>query len=245
MSESFNVRVAEGQTVTAIEYPPPGAPVAGLILGHGAGANQHHVFMVDVASALARRGVKAITFNFPYTEQGRGIPDRQPILENCYAQVIATVAAREGDLPLFIGGKSMGGRIASHVAAGEPTTLKLGTTATSVVGPGSSLVIRHIRGLVFLGYPLHPPGKPQQLRDRHLPAIAAPMLFIQGSRDSFGTPPELEPVLAKLNAPHTLHVVEGGDHSLKVSRKTGPTHAEILEGVCDRMVSWMADVARG
>lgn len=227
MKESFTVAIDELKTVTAIDYSPAGASIAVLILGHGAGANQHHAFMVDVASALARRGVKAITFNFPYTEQGRGVPDRQPILEQCYAQVIATVAEREGPLPLFAGGKSLGGRIASHMGA---------------EGPSASLVSQRIRGLVFLGYPLHPPGKPQQLRDRHLSSIAAPMLFIQGSRDPFGTPAELEPVLAKLNAPRTLHVVEGADHSLKPSRKTGPTHKEILEGVCDRITEWIAGI---
>ncbi len=219
MSASFPVQVDHSQTITAVEYPPAGAPIAALILGHGAGANQHHPFMVDIASALARRGVRAITFNFPYTEQGRSIPDRQPILERCYAKVIATVAEREGPLPLFIGGKSLGGRMASHMGA---------------LGP-SSVVAQRIRGLVFLGYPLHPPGKEHQLRDQHLYSLTLPMLFISGTKDTFARRDLLEAVVRKIGDLATLIWVEGGDHSLKRSR----TDKDSLVSAVDTLDQWI------
>ncbi len=153
---------------------------AALILGHGAGAGQRSGFMVDFARALSALGVDVITFNFLYTEQGRKIPDRAPALEACYRAVIEAVYARvtSARRALFIGGKSMGGRIATQVAAADPEL--------------------RLTGLVLLGYPLHPPGKPTERRDKHLPAIGRPMLFVQGTRDAFGTPDELAPVLATL-----------------------------------------------
>jgi predicted alpha/beta-hydrolase family hydrolase len=175
--------------------------------------------MVESAAALARRGVTVVTFNFPYTEQRRKVPDKQPVLEQCYSRVIETVAERYAALPLFIGGKSMGGRIASHVATGSAS----------------------IRGLVFFGYPLHPPGKPEQRRDRHLPAITAPMLFVQGARDTFGTPEEFEPVLKALTAPCVFHTVERGDHSLKVTRNAA-AQKQIMDGIYDQIASWIAGV---
>ena len=161
-----------------------------LILGHGAGAPQRSAFMVAFANELAERGVDVVTFNFLYTEQRRRVPDRNDRLEQCYRAVIDTVRER-GAPRLAIGGKSMGGRIASQVAAAAAIDLA---------------------GLVFLGYPLHPPGKPDQLRYKHLPAIRAPMLFVQGSRDAFGTPDELRPILHELAVPTELFEIEGGDH---------------------------------
>ena len=207
--------------MTALVYSPPEPrPVATLILAHGAGAPQSSAFMVDFAQGLARRGCRAVTFNFPYTEQGRRLPDRAPTLEACFRDVIAAIRAR-ADLatgPLLIGGKSMGGRIASHLAAqGLPD----------------------LAGLVALGYPLHPPGRPEQLRALHLARIRQPILIVQGSRDAFGTPEELRPALVPLGATATLQVVEGGDHSFKVP-KSGPiTQAEVFERVQDEIVGWI------
>ena len=189
-------------TTTAILYKSllEVAPPAALILAHGAGAGQRHPFMVGFARALSERGLDVMTFNFLYTEQGRRVPDRMPQLMECYDAVIA---AAQSQLPsarerLFIGGKSMGGRAATHVAAS-------GTVQTD------------IRGLILLGYPLHPPGRPDQRRDAHLPDVKLPMLFVQGSRDTFGTPGELAPVLERLSPRPLLHVVEGGDHSFKLA----------------------------
>jgi predicted alpha/beta-hydrolase family hydrolase len=140
-------------------------------------------------------------------------------LEACYRAVIATVAHRKiGRGRLAIGGKSMGGRIASQVAAGDAPD---------------------VAGLVLLGYPLHPPGKMDQLRARHLSQIKAPMLFVQGSRDAFGTPDELRPVIKKLKAPAELFEVAGGDHSFKVLKRAGVSQEDTYKAVLDRIDRWL------
>jgi len=208
--------------VTALVYSPPEPrPVATLILAHGAGAPQSSAFMVDFARGMARRGCEAVTFNFPYAEQGRRLPDRAPTLEACFRDVIAAIRAR-ADLaigPLVIGGKSMGGRIASHLAAQG---------------------LADLAGLVALGYPLHPPGRPEQLRAEHLARIRQPMLIVQGSRDAFGTPEELRPALAPLGATATLQVVAGGDHSFKVPTRGPVTQEEVFARVQDEIAGWIS-----
>ena len=177
-------------------YPSDRA-VAGLVLAHGAGGGQRSRFMVLAATAFAVRGITVATFDFPYMADGRKVPDRAPILEAHWREAIA--AARRdpafAGLPLFIGGKSMGGRIASQVAAQH---------------------VEGITGLVYLGYPLHPPGKPGQRRDRHLPGIAEPMLFVQGTRDAFGTAEEIRELLPRLGDRARLFEVPDGDHSFNV-----------------------------
>jgi hypothetical protein len=191
-----------GAVTTALVYRADAENAgAALILGHGAGAGQRSTFVVDFAHALAALGIDVVTFNFLYTEQGRRIPDRAPALEACYRSVIEVVRAEVASArrALFIGGKSMGGRIASQVAAADPQLA--------------------VTGLVLLGYPLHPPGRPAERRDKHLPAIGKPMLFVQGTRDLFGTPDELAPILATLRPSPAVHVVAHGDHSFKLSRK--------------------------
>ena len=222
-------------TTTALVYPATvsetftparpnralGPTGAALVLGHGAGAGQRSQFMVDTAHALAALGLDVVTFNFPYTEQKRRIPDRGPVLEACYRSVVDAIGRELASARrhLFIGGKSMGGRIATQIAAGGNLP---------------------ISGLVLLGYPLHPPGRAEQRRDKHLPAIDHPMLVVQGSRDAFGTPAELEPVLAAMPRPATLHVVQGGDHSFKVSRAA--SQAAIMDDIYQTIVNWIADV---
>jgi predicted alpha/beta-hydrolase family hydrolase len=221
MSEQIKVEMVPGHKVGAIVYPAAEPKQSGvtLILGHGAGAGQTSSFMVSFATALAARGIETVTFNFLYMEQGRRLPDSKDKLEACYRAVIETVARRNGGRGrLAIGGKSMGGRIASQVAAaGAP----------------------EVAGLVLLGYPLHPPGKKDQLRDKHLPQIEAPMLFVQGSRDAFGTPQELQPILEKLKVPAELYEVAGGDHSFKVPKSAGVTQADVHKAVQDRIDQWL------
>ncbi|HEX9368583.1 MAG TPA: alpha/beta family hydrolase [Vicinamibacterales bacterium] len=177
-------------------YPSDRA-VAGLVLAHGAGGGQQSPFMVKAANALAARGITVATFDFPYVAQGRSVPDKGPVLEAHWREVID--AARRhpafAGLRLFIGGKSMGGRIASQVAAQR---------------------VEGIAGLVYLGYPLHPPGRPEQRRDRHLPDVAEPMLFVQGTRDQFGTADEIRALLPRLNPRAALFEVPDGDHSFNV-----------------------------
>jgi len=197
-----------------------GSPAAAFVVAHGAGAGQTSPFMVRTAEELARRGVSAATFDFRYIEAGRHVPDPAAVLEARWREAIEAAGHAFAGLPLFIGGKSMGGRIASQVAAQGV--------------PGLS-------GLVFLGYPLHPPGKPQQRRDAHLPGIEEPMLFVQGSRDAFGTADEIRDLLPKLRRA-TLHEVTGGDHSFKVPGRKGPGADAVLDGVLDAVTAWMAGV---
>jgi predicted alpha/beta-hydrolase family hydrolase len=201
-------------------YRSAHAPRAGLVLAHGAGAGHLSSFMVNTAAALAGRDMTVATFDFPYMAARKKVPDRGPVLEEAWRAAISAAAADASfaALPLFIGGKSMGGRIASQAAAagGLP-----------------------IAGLVFLGYPLHPPGKPAQRRDRHLPSISVPMLFVQGTRDAFGTAEEIRGLLPSLHAPATLHVVEDGDHSFKVPARTGRA-SDVLNGIYDAVARWIA-----
>jgi predicted alpha/beta-hydrolase family hydrolase len=226
-AERTKVEITPYGTVTATLYPAATAPRVRitLILGHGAGAGQTSPFMVDFATALAARGIDTLTFNFLYTEVRRRVPDPKEKLEACYRAVIAFARAHPGCAGnrLAIGGKSMGGRIASQVAAAG---------------------VDELVGLVFLGYPLHPPGKPEQLRDRHLPQIAAPMLFVQGARDAFGTPDELRPILARLKAPAELHVIADGDHSFKVPKSAGIAQAEVYKAMQAKIDTWLRAVAK-
>ncbi len=181
--------------------------------------------MMRFATELAARGINAVTFNFLYTEQGRRIPDTNNKLEACFRAVIETVRQKKIDRgTLVIGGKSMGGRIASQIAAaGSPD----------------------VEGLVFLGYPLHPPGKVDQLRAMHLSDIKVPMLFVQGSRDPFGTPDELRPIIKTLKAPADLYVVEGGDHSFKVlKRARHHTGRHLQSGARPNRIVAAADLSR-
>ena len=225
MKPSSELRVPFGTgAVTALVYLAGGRADASLILAHGAGAGQRSAFIVAFARGIAALGIDVITFDFPYITQKRRIPDRGPALEACYRAVIEIVR-REIESArgcLFIGGKSMGGRIATQVAAADRDL--------------------PVAGLVLLGYPLHPPGRPTVLRAAHLPAIRRPMLFVQGSRDNFGTPSELNPVLAGLSPPPTLHVVAGGDHSLNVSRRDPQVQAAAYDDAQRTIVQWIQSV---
>jgi uncharacterized protein len=225
---ALSIPVESGKT-TALIYPARPSSSSSrsdaLILAHGAGAGQHHPFMVRFARALSERGVAVMTFNFPYMEQKRRVPDRMPQLIACYRAVMA--AARDlihgAQERLFIGGKSMGGRAATHVAADDPDLV--------------------ISGIVLLGYPLHPPGRPDQTRDAHLPDVRRPMLFVQGSRDTFGTPSELKPILGSLSPAPTLHTVHGGDHSFKIAGRDGKEKQEdVYADVQATIVEWIGSV---
>jgi len=191
---------------------------AALVVGHGAGAGQNSPFMVRTAEGLAARGITAATFDFPYMTARRGAPDRPPVLEQAWRDAIAQARAELGGVPLFIGGKSMGGRISSQVAAQG---------------------VEGVSGLVFLGYPLHPPGHTDKMRDAHLAAISPPMLFIQGTRDAFARWDLIEGVAARLPRA-SLHKVEDGDHSFRVLKRTGRTAAEVEAGIVAAITSWLA-----
>jgi predicted alpha/beta-hydrolase family hydrolase len=201
LTERFTFDVGDHGETTAVVYRAKEPMQTTLLLAHGAGAPQSHPFMVDMATRLAARGIDVVTFDFLYMTRGRKLPDRNEILEATWHAAAASTRAR-GGLPterMFVGGKSMGGRIASQVAA--TGTLR-------------------VAGLIFLGYPLHPPKKPRLRRDAHLPRIHVPMLFVQGTRDVLGTATELS-ALAKKLPRASVHVVDGGDHSLALPRSSG------------------------
>jgi predicted alpha/beta-hydrolase family hydrolase len=223
--EKLLVAVNERDSVTALLYPATKSKRIGvtLLLGHGAGANQLSSFMVMAGSELAARGFDVMTFNFLYMEQKRGVPDPKARLESCYLAVIKTALAHRKlkKNRLMIGGKSMGGRIASQVAAIEPA---------------------NIAGLVFLGYPLHPPGRPDKLRTDHLPAIKAPMLFVQGARDAFGTEAEISAIIKTLKLPATLFAISGGDHSFKVPKRERVPQATVYETIMDKIAEWVGSI---
>ena len=191
---------------------------AALVLAHGAGAGQKSAWMVRAAKTLAEQGISCATFDFPYITAGRKVPDKAPLLETHWRTVLDEARSTFGGVPLFIGGKSMGGRIASHIAAQG---------------------VEGVSGLVFFGYPLHPPGRPEQRRDAHLPGIKEPMLFIQGSNDTFGNEQELRELMPRLqNA--TLHVIQGGDHSFKVRGGAAAVDAAFQEAIT-AAARWMTE----
>jgi hypothetical protein len=216
----------ESITLHATVYPAAGdAP--SLLLAHGAGAGQQSRFITAFAEALVTRGVGVVTFDFPYMQQHRRVPDRGPLLEAAWRAVL-THTVTEGVVTqgrFVIGGKSMGGRIASQVLA-DRTAFQEG-----------------VRGLVLLGYPLHPPGRPDQLRTAHLPSLAAPVLIVQGERDAFGTPREVREAFAVSQGPVEVLSVPGGDHSFKVP-KTGGPQGVADERIRERVADWVNLVVR-
>jgi hypothetical protein len=227
MTERFTVAVGD-DVVSAVHYAAPGGFAVECVLGHGAGANQASPFMVGVARGLAGRGIPATTFNFVYTERRRRLPDRAPLLEACYHAVVAAVRERApggGDTPLVLGGKSMGGRIGTHLAADWDTRRD---------GP--------LAGVVLFGYPLHPPGRPAQLRAAHLSSIRVPLLFLQGSRDEFGTPAEIREAFPRMPPGSRLHEVEGADHSLGVAGRRTRGGGRPLDELLDLTVEWIQGV---
>ena len=229
-AENLTVQVNEKEAVSALIYPAAKKDQAGItvVLGHGAGANQASGFMRMFAKGLAARGLDVMTFNFIYMEQGRSVPDQKPKLEACCRAVIEA-ALKHKKLKknrLVIGGKSMGGRIASQVMAGAD----------------KDAVLDAVAGLVFLGYPLHPPGAPEKLRVEHLEHIHKPMLFVQGTRDALGTPDEIQPYIKNLRPAAKIYSIEGGDHSFKSPKKFGLSPEQIFEHAMDEIDRWVRSI---
>jgi predicted alpha/beta-hydrolase family hydrolase len=264
-AEKLIVSIGAGESVTALLYPAAKgiSPRTTVLLGHGAGANQMNGFMRAFAAGLAARGFDTMTFNFFYAEQGRRAPDSKAKLESCYRAVIEAARTHKKlkSNRLLIGGKSMGGRIASQVAADAsfwegaewpPLSKDLKSQRTtksetkeasnkSVAGSVVGGVGKYIAGLIFLGYPLHPPGKPEQLRDKHLKDIQVQMLFLQGSRDAFGTPDELHAVIDRFHLPASLYLIEGGDHSFKIPKGSPQSQHQIFDEMMDEITRWWVE----
>lgn len=198
----------------------PARSLATAILAHGAGGTMETPSIRDLQRGLAERGVAAARFNFLYSETGKRSPDKPERLEACWRSVADRVRRALSPKKLFLGGRSMGGRIASHLGAeGYPC-----------------------QGLFFLAYPLHPPGKTDRQRKDHLTKIGVPMLFVSGTRDSFAELDLLRPVVKRLDA--RLHLLEGADHGFKVPKKLGRTPAEVNEEVLGELVKFFTDVKK-
>jgi predicted alpha/beta-hydrolase family hydrolase len=207
-TEELHIEVDAGTRVSGLRQRAPKAR-AMLVLAHGAGAGMRHAFLADMAGGLAQRGIETLRYEFPYMSRGSRRPDSA---ELCHATVLAAVAAARRiapSLPLLAGGKSFGGRMTSQAQARIPL-------------PG-------VRGLVFLGFPLHPPKEPSAARAAHLAQIQIPMLFLQGSRDEFATLEYLLPVIESLGARATLELITDANHSFHVPARSGRSDAQVRD----------------
>ena len=208
-THELSIEVPEIGSVSGLLLRPADASAL-VVLGHGAGAGMRHVFMEGIAHALERRGVATLRYQFPYMEIGRRAPDRPPRLVATVRAACRYAGEVERDLPLLAGGKSMGGRMTSTAAAEKAL-------------PG-------VRGLVFLGFPLHGIGKPPSTdRGLHLADVGLPMLFLQGTRDKLANLDFLRPLLADIRPDPVLHVVEDADHGFHVPKRSGRTDDEVVE----------------
>jgi predicted alpha/beta-hydrolase family hydrolase len=197
----------------------PDDPRALLVLAHGAGAGMRHPFMERMAEELSQRDIATLRYQFPYMEAGKRRPDRPPVARATVRAAVAEAVAAGGGVPVYAGGKSFGGRMTSQAAAEGPL-------------PG-------VAGLVFLGFPLHAVGKPGAERAAHLAEVDAPMLFVQGTRDGLADLDLLRPVLDDLGDRATLHVVDGGDHSFKVLKRSGRTEDEVFAEIGDAVAGFI------
>jgi len=213
--ERLTVTTPKGDVPAAAIVPP--RRTAMLVVAHGAGAGMDHPFITGFCRCAADEGLATLRFDFPYMAAGRRSPDPAPVAIASVGAAFDAASARARKAPVLVGGKSYGGRMASMaVAEGLPAA-----------------------GLVFLGYPLHAPGKTDRVRDEHLYRIAVPMLFLQGTRDPFADPQVLEPVLRKLGATATHHAVDGGGHSLERSRKDDPR--DVGASLAPIVAAWIAE----
>jgi len=202
---------------TLLELPTQ--PRALYVMAHGAGAGMHHPFMAAVAAELAQRRIGTLRYNFPYMEKGSKRPDPPKVAHAAVREAVAKAARLAPGVPLFAGGKSFGGRMTSQAQALEPL-------------PG-------VRGLAFLGFPLHPAGKPSDERAQHLDNVHVPMLFLQGTKDDLAELNLLRPVVERLGARATLEVFEGADHSFHVPARTGRKDSEVRGELLDALAAWM------
>ncbi|TMQ73677.1 MAG: alpha/beta hydrolase [Candidatus Eisenbacteria bacterium] len=196
----------------------PAKPTALYVLAHGAGAGMRHPFMEAIAQRLAARGVGTLRYQFPYMEQGGRRPDPEPVAVATVRAAVAAGRAAAGGLPLIAGGKSFGGRMTSRAAAAAP--------------------LEGVAGLVFLGFPLHPTGRPGTSRADHLDQVQLPMLFLQGTRDTLADLGLLRPVLERVGRRATLEVIEHADHSFHVLKRSGRTDDQALDQLAAAVSAW-------
>src|SRR5437588_3384670 len=212
------ITVGDGAAgVSGLLMRPPDARCL-YVLAHGAGAGMRHPFLETIARALATREVATLRYQFPYMERRASRPDPPAVAGAAVRAAVAEAARIAPGLPLVAGGKSFGGRMTSTAQAEQPLT--------------------GVRGLVFLGFPLHPPGRPGDTRAEHLAQVRIPMLFLQGDRDEFADLNLLKPVVKRLGDRATLHLVEGGDHSFHVLKRSGRTDADVMGELVQAMVDF-------
>ncbi len=212
----FQASRSAGEVSALLERPDTARWL--MVFGHGAGAGMRHRFMEGAAAALAARDIATLRYQFPYMEKGISRPDPQPVLLATVQSAVAAARDAAGGLPLLAGGKSMGGRMTSLASA------KHG--------------LCDVRGIVFFGFPLHPAGSPGTERAEHLERAAAPMLFLQGTRDKLADLGRLRPVIERLGPKATLHVVDGADHSFEVPKRTGRNLSDVLEELALTVATW-------
>jgi uncharacterized protein len=211
----------QGIRVSGLLLTPPRAH-AGYVLAHGAGAGMNHPFMASVAVELGQRGIATLRYQFPYMERGSKRPDAPRLAHATVRAAVAAAAHAVPELPLIAGGKSFGGRMTSQAQALKPL-------------PG-------VRGLAFLGFPLHPAGKPSDDRAAHLSAVRIPMLFLQGTRDALADSQVLASVLSRLSPVATSHLIDQADHSFHVPVRSGTTDHQVLNDLLDTLVAWAAKI---
>lgn len=222
--EPRTIRFDDNQSVSGLLTAPRSARAA-FVFAHGAGAGMQHRFMDAVADGLAERGISVLRYQFLYTEQGSRRPDPPALAQRIVRAAVAHAAGCLPDLPLVAGGKSFGGRMTSQAQAASPL-------------PG-------VAGLVFLGFPLHPAGKPSTERAAHLARIEIPMLFLQGTRDALADNPLIAQVLEPLRVIATLETIDDADHSFHVPARSGRTDAQVLSAMLDRTARWIDATVTG
>jgi predicted alpha/beta-hydrolase family hydrolase len=216
------IEVPGAGAVSALLVAPPRF-AALYVLAHGAGAGMRHVFMEDIAQRLAARGVATLRYQFPYSDQGKRRIDPEPLLLATVRAAVAAGRQLAGGAPLIAGGKSMGGRMTSRAAAQAP--------------------LEGVRGLAFLGFPLHPAGQPGTKRADHLADVASRMLFLQGTRDTLAELDLLRPIVERLGARATLKIIEHADHGFHVLKRSGRTDEQVLDELADDVAAWQGTLA--
>ncbi|MCA6124614.1 dienelactone hydrolase family protein [Bradyrhizobium sp. WSM 1704] len=222
VAQPLTIAVSDTSKVSALLLHPAEARAV-YVLAHGAGAGMTHPSMAAIADGLAARGIATLRYQFPYMENGSKRPDPPAVAQAAVRAAVAEAARRCGDLPLFAGGKSFGGRMTSQAQAKAP--------------------LAGVRGLVFLGFPLHPAGKPSSDRAKHLAEVKIPMLFVQGTRDALAELDLLQPVVKGLGARAALHLVKEADHSFHVLKRSGRNDAEVMTEVLDAFAAWVAKIS--
>ena len=214
----LTIAFASGGPLSALLDTPP-SPPACFVFAHGAGAGMDHPFMAAIAHGLAGRGMACLRFQFPYWQQGSRRPDPPARAQGAVRAAVQEAARQLPGVPLFAGGKSFGGRMSSQAQAEEP--------------------LPHVRGLVFVGFPLHPAGKPSTERAGHLARVQLPMLFLQGTRDALAELDLIRPTVAGLGPRATLREVEGADHAFHVPARSGRNDQQVLQELVATAADWM------